>query len=37
MSKNKNWIFDRFKSCPEDRPLIFQLNGNDPEEMLKSA
>lgn len=37
MTTAKNYKQEHFTTCPEDRPLVAQLCGNDPETMVKAA
>ena len=37
MTTQKHYKKIHFTTCPEDRPLVAQLCGNDPETMLKAA
>ena len=35
--RNPTLLKEIFTTCPEDRPLIAQFCGNDPDEMVKAA
>jgi len=37
MTTQKKYKSEHFTTCPEDRPLVAQICGNDPETMVKAA
>lgn len=37
MITNKTYMKDHFTTCPEDRPVVAQICGHDPDTMVKAA
>ena len=37
ISTQKKYKEEHFTTCPEDRPLVAQICGHDPETMVKAA
>lgn len=37
MITNKTYKAEHFTTCEQDRPLVAQICGNDPETMVKAA
>jgi tRNA-dihydrouridine synthase 1 len=37
MITSKGYKDEHFTTCPEDRPLVAQICGNDPDTMVKAA
>lgn len=37
MTTQKKYKSEHFTTCPEDRPLVAQICGHDPETMVKAA